>query len=392
MGGGDICRHLAVRGTTPDRGLPVGRFCMFTHVVPQAEGHATWVMFMYGLLHSYASKIRTLARRACVRPIVHFSASFCDPVRTPDDCMRASYCDGYYVPLPEGHPFPMGKFPALHRLLRREGLLDPSDVVAPRQADWSALRRVHTADYLTRLAEGTLPAHAERRMGLPWSERLVYRSRLAVQGTLNAAVMALTDGLAANLAGGTHHAFPNHGEGFCVLNDVAVAVRVLQSACWVRRVLIVDLDVHQGNANAAVFAEDDSVFTFSMHGAENYPFEKPSSSLDVPLADSMGDQAYMNTLKRYLPQTLDAAQPDLVFYLGGIDVAADDQFGRLSLTREGLHARDRYVLEQIHARTLPVVLLLSGGYAETPEATADLHAVMYREAARVFDAATAPAP
>jgi acetoin utilization deacetylase AcuC-like enzyme len=303
--------------------------------------------------------------------------------------MRASYCDGYYVPLPEGHPFPMAKFPALHRLLRREGLLGPTDVVAPRQADWTDLRRIHTSEYLTHLAEGTLPARAERRMGLPWSERLVYRSRLAVQGTINAAFMALTDGLAANLAGGTHHAFPTQGEGFCVLNDVAVAVRVLQAACWVQRVLIIDLDVHQGNANAAVFADDDSVFTFSMHGAKNYPFEKPPSSLDVPLDDGTDDQRYLDTLKVYLPRTLDAARPDLVFYLGGIDVATDDRFGRLSLTREGLHARDRYVLRQLRARDLPVALLLSGGYAETPEKTADLHAITHREAARVYDVATA---
>ena len=303
--------------------------------------------------------------------------------------MRASYCDGYYVPLPEGHPFPMAKFPALHRLLRREGLLGPTDVVAPRQADWTDLRRIHTSEYLTHLAEGTLPARAERRMGLPWSERLVYRSRLAVQGTINAAFMALTDGLAANLAGGTHHAFPTRGEGFCVLNDVAVAVRVLQAACWVQRVLIIDLDVHQGNANATVFADDDSIFTFSMHGAKNYPFEKPPSSLDVPLDDETEDQRYLDTLRTYLPRTLDAARPDLVFYLGGIDVATDDRFGRLSLTREGLHARDRYVLRQLRARDLPVALLLSGGYAETPEKTADLHAITHREAARVYDVATA---
>jgi len=298
--------------------------------------------------------------------------------------MRVSYSDGYYVPLPDGHPFPMAKFPALRRRLLEEGLITEGDVVAPRQADWAALRRVHTSGYLARLARGTLSDHAERRMGLPWSKRLVYRSRLAVQGTINAAFMALTDGVAANLAGGTHHAFPDRGEGFCVLNDVAVAIRVLQNACWARRILIVDLDVHQGNANAAVFAEDDSVFTFSMHGAKNYPFEKPPSSLDVPVDDGTGDETYLNTLKRHLPNTLDAVQPDLVFYLGGIDVATDDRFGRTALSREGLHARDGYVLEQIRARNLPVALLLSGGYAETPEATADLHAVMYREAARVF--------
>ncbi|WP_103019998.1 histone deacetylase family protein [Salinibacter altiplanensis] len=299
--------------------------------------------------------------------------------------MRVSYCDGYHLPLPEGHPFPMAKFPALHQQLLDEDVIRPPDVVAPRQADWTDLRRVHTADYLTHLAEGSLSEHAERRMGLPWSERLVYRSRLAVQGTINAALMALTDGVAGNLAGGTHHAFPGHGEGFCVLNDVAVAIRVLQAACWVQRVLVVDLDVHQGNANAAVFADDASVFTFSMHGAKNYPFEKPPSSLDVPLDDATGDQSYLDTLQSYLPRTLDAVQPDLVFYLGGIDVATDDRFGRLSLTRAGLHARDRYVLEQIQAHDRPVALLLSGGYADTPEATADLHAIMYREAAHVFE-------
>jgi acetoin utilization deacetylase AcuC-like enzyme len=302
--------------------------------------------------------------------------------------MRVSYSDGYYVPLPDGHPFPMAKFPALHRRLLTEGLIDEQDVVAPRQADWADLRRAHTSSYLNRLARGTLSDRAERRMGLPWSKRLVYRSRLAVQGTINAAFMALTDGLAANLAGGTHHALPDHGEGFCVLNDVAVAVRVLQSACWAQRILIVDLDVHQGNANAAFFADDNSVFTFSMHGAKNYPFEKPPSSLDVPLDDDTDDQTYLRTLKTYLPDTLDTVNPDLVFYLGGIDVAADDRFGRMALSREGLHARDGYVLEQIRARNLPVVLLLSGGYAETPELTADLHAVMHREAARVFDTPT----
>ena len=299
--------------------------------------------------------------------------------------MRVSYSDGYYVPLPDGHPFPMAKFPALHRQLREDGLLRAADVVAPRQADWADLRRAHTASYLSRLARGALSDRAERRMGLPWSKQLVYRSRLAVQGTINAAFMALTDGVAANLAGGTHHAFPDHGEGFCVLNDVAVTVRVLQTACWVRRVLIVDLDVHQGNANAAFFADDDTVFTFSMHGAKNYPFEKPPSSLDVPLDDDTTDAPYLKTLRTYLPDTLDAVQPDLVFYLGGIDVAADDRFGRMALTRDGLHARDRYVLEQLHARDLPVVLLLSGGYAQTPDLTADLHAIMHREAARVFD-------
>jgi acetoin utilization deacetylase AcuC-like enzyme len=298
--------------------------------------------------------------------------------------MRASYRDGYYVPLPEVHPFPMAKFPALHRRLLREGLLRAENIVAPRPADWSDLLRVHTSAYLRALAEGALSEQAERRMGLPWSERLVWRSRLAVQGTVNAALMALEDGVAANLAGGTHHAFPGYGEGFCVLNDVAVAVRLLRRSRWIERALIVDLDVHQGNANAAYFADTEAVFTFSLHAANNYPFEKPASSLDVALPDDPGDAAYLDALKTHLPGVLDAARPDLIFYLGGIDVAAGDRFGRINLSREGLRERDRYALSRLAAHDAPVTLLLSGGYADTPDATADLHAEMHRAAHDVF--------
>lgn len=298
--------------------------------------------------------------------------------------MRVSFCGDYFVPLPDDHPFPMGKFPALHTRLVREGLLGESEVVTPRQADWADLRRVHTPKYLRTLAQGTLSPRSERRLGLPWSRQLVRRSRLAVQGTINAAFMALRKGVAANLAGGTHHALPDHGEGFCVLNDVAVAIRVLQASRWVRRVLILDLDVHQGNGNAAFFREDESVFTFSIHGKRNYPFEKPPSSVDIPLEDGTEDEKYLDVLRSHLPQTLDAFEPNLVFYLAGVDVAAGDRFGRLALTPIGLTKRDHFVLEQLHGREIPVALLLSSGYARTPEDTAELHAITHREAVRVF--------
>lgn len=278
----------------------------------------------------------------------------------------------------------MGKFPALHRLLLQEAIIRPRDVVSPRQVEWSDLMRVHTPSYLSALAQGTLSKQEERRMGLPWSKRLVVRSRLAVQGTINTAMMALEDGIAANLAGGTHHAFPGHGEGFCVLNDVAVAIRLLKQSCWIRRALVVDLDVHQGNGTAAIFDPDPDVFTFSMHGAKNYPFEKPPSSLDVPLPDAVTDAAYLDVLRDHLPTVLRQVQPDLVFYLAGIDVMADDRYGRMALSREGLHARDRFVLETVKATRAPLALLLSGGYAATPELTADLHAVTHREAHRVY--------
>ena len=298
--------------------------------------------------------------------------------------MRVSYSEGYFTPLPPRHPFPMGKFPALHRLLLEEGLIGSENVVEPREVDWSDLLLVHTDAYLRHFAYGTLTKAAVRLQGLPWSEGLVRRSRLAVRGTINAALMALEDGVAANLAGGTHHAFADHGEGFCIFNDVAIAVRVLGREGWIRRALVVDLDVHQGNGTAAIFAGDPDVFTCSLHGEKNYPFRKVPSTLDVGLPDGTGDDAYLDALRRHLPDVIARARPDLVFYLAGIDVLADDRFGRLALTRAGLHARDGYVLETLRAAGLPVVLLRSGGYGPTPEETADRHAVCHREARRVF--------
>ena len=298
--------------------------------------------------------------------------------------MRVSYADGYVVPLPPKHPFPMAKFAALRRIVEAEGLVRPEEVIAPREADWADLLLVHSREYLTKLAGGEQSRQEERRMGLPWSEALVRRSRLAVQGTVNAAIMALHDGLAGNLAGGTHHAMPGHAEGFCVLNDVGVAVRTVQRSGWARRALIVDLDVHQGNGNAAFFADDPDVFTLSVHGAKNYPFRKPPSSLDVPLPDGTTDDAYLDALRPALQTAIAQARPDLVVYLAGVDVLAGDRYGRLALTRAGLRARDRHVCETVRAAGIPLCLLLSGGYAETPDATADLHADVYRAAASVY--------
>lgn len=294
--------------------------------------------------------------------------------------MRVSYAEDYFVPLPAGHAFPMGKFPALFRILTEEGRVTPADVVEPGEAAWEELELVHTKDYLRRLETGAFGREELRRLGLPWSPALVRRSRLAVRGTVNAAWMALEDGIAANLAGGTHHAFPDRGEGFCVLNDVGVAVRVLRRAGWIRRALVIDLDVHQGNGTAAVFAADPDTFTFSVHGARNYPFHKVPSDLDVALPDATGDAVYLAALREHLPAALDAARPDLVFYLGGVDVLEGDRFGRLALTRAGLEARDRFVVGTVRGRDLPLTLLLSGGYAKTDELTADLHASAHRAA------------
>ncbi len=301
--------------------------------------------------------------------------------------MRVSYCPDYYVPLPAGHPFPMAKFPELHRILRAEGLIADADVIEPEEAPWDLLESVHTRDYLDHLRTGTLGREAERRLGLPWSARLARRSRLAVQGTLNAAEMALEDGIAANLAGGTHHAFAGHGEGFCVLNDVAVTVRHLTATGRIRRSLVVDLDVHQGNGTAAILADDPAAFTLSVHGASNYPFHKTKSDLDLPLEDGTGDGPYLELLAAQLPALLDLHRPDLVLYLGGVDVLEGDRYGRLALTREGLRRRDRLVIGAAAQRGTPMVLLMSGGYAPSPTATADLHAIAHREARGILERA-----
>jgi acetoin utilization deacetylase AcuC-like enzyme len=280
----------------------------------------------------------------------------------------------------------MGKYPALFDILQREGLIRSEDVIEPHEADWTDIMLVHTPDYLGALASGSLERPAERRLGLPWSPALLRRSRLAVQGTIDAASMALESGIAANLAGGTHHAFADHGEGYCVLNDVAIATRLLQRSHAIRRALIVDLDVHQGNGTASIFAGDSSVYTFSIHGENNYPLRKEQSSRDVGVVDEMGDTAYVDTLSCHLSEVWSEARPDIVFYLAGVDCASGDRYGRLSLSAEGIRWRDRVVLAQAYQRGVPVVLVLAGGYARTAQLTADLHAMAHREAAAVFGA------
>jgi acetoin utilization deacetylase AcuC-like enzyme len=300
--------------------------------------------------------------------------------------VRVSYHPDYHVELPATHPFPMGKYPRVHGLLREAGVVSAGEVMEPAEAALGDLARVHTAGYLDKLETGALSAAEVRRLGVPWSARLWRRARLATQGTLLAARAALEDGVAGNLAGGTHHAFADRGEGFCVLNDVAVAIRALQAG-GLRRALVVDLDVHQGNGTAAIFAGDPDVYTFSMHGARNYPTQKVASSRDVGLPDGTGDDGYLEALARHLPEVVAASRPELVFYLAGVDPAAGDRYGRLALTEDGLRARDRMVVGEALGRGLPVVLLLAGGYAHSAARTAELHANTFIEAAAVAGAA-----
>jgi acetoin utilization deacetylase AcuC-like enzyme len=305
--------------------------------------------------------------------------------------MRVSYHPDYYVELPPTHPFPMSKYPRVFERLRAAGVVAEGEVMQPEEAPMEALARVHTAGYIEKLEAGTLSEQEIRRLGVPWSPRLWRRSRLAAAGTLLAARAALEDGLAGNLAGGTHHAFADRGEGFCVLNDVAVAVRALQHAGELRRALVVDLDVHQGNGTAAIFEGDDDVFTLSLHGERNYPTQKMRSTLDVGLPDGTGDDAYLEALDGALRAALGRFEPEIAFYLAGVDPAAGDRYGRLALTDEGLRRRDRHVLRELRGRGLPVVLLLAGGYAASAERTAELHAGTFIEAA-ALEAALAGRP
>jgi acetoin utilization deacetylase AcuC-like enzyme len=303
--------------------------------------------------------------------------------------MRVFYTPRYYADIGEGHVFPIRKFELVRDRLLAEGTLSPSEIVEPREAAVEDVLLVHTEDYVTRLRAGSLDARELRRLGLPWSKALVRRSFLATAGTLGAARAALEGGAASNLAGGTHHAFPDRGEGFCVLNDVAVAIRALRRDRKIRRASVVDLDVHQGNGTAAIFEGDPEVFTFSIHGAKNYPLFKQRSSLDVELPDGTGDDEYLDALARHLPRAFEHA-PDLIFYLGGADPYAGDKLGRLSLSIEGLRARDEHVLRECRARGVPVATVMSGGYAADINDTVEIHCNTIRAVKTIFDGVPSP--
>jgi acetoin utilization deacetylase AcuC-like enzyme len=281
--------------------------------------------------------------------------------------MRAWSSARFTVPLPDGHRFPIAKYARIRDEIVARGLLPASAIEEPDRADRWALELVHTPSYADAVLAGTLTSAEVRRLGFPWSPHLRERSLRTVQGTLEAARDALETGLGINLAGGTHHAYPGHAEGFCVFNDVAIAIRVLQREGRLARAAVVDLDVHQGNGTAHIFSDDPDVFTFSMHGARNYPFRKERSALDVDLDDGCEDAAYLAALDTHLGPVLDAAGPELVFYLGGADPYVHDRFGRLGLTVAGLLERDRRSFDAFRSRGLPAVLTLAGGYARERE-------------------------
>jgi acetoin utilization deacetylase AcuC-like enzyme len=300
--------------------------------------------------------------------------------------MRVYYTPRYYADIGEGHVFPIRKFELVRDRLLSEGTLRPEDIVEPQPAPVADVLLVHTEDYITRLRAGALTERELRRLGLPWSKALVRRSFLATGGTISAARHALTHKVGSNLAGGTHHAFPDRGEGFCVLNDVAVAIRVLRRDRLIERAAIIDCDVHQGNGTATIFADDESVFTFSMHGAKNYPLFKARSSLDVELPDKTSDTDYLKTLEEHLPRVF-AHRPDIIFYLGGADPFAGDKLGRLSLSIAGLRARDELVLSECRRQGVPVATVMSGGYALQIADTVEIHCNTIRAVRLVYASA-----
>jgi acetoin utilization deacetylase AcuC-like enzyme len=294
--------------------------------------------------------------------------------------LRLFYCDQYTIPLPAGHKFPATKYRLLREVLAAEGSfqLEPAPLAEPE-----TIALAHDPDYIRHFLEGTLDPLAMRRIGFPWSKELTRRTLASLGGTLAAADDALSRGFGGNLAGGTHHAFRGEGAGFCVFNDIAVAILALRRAGRAARAAVIDLDVHQGDGTAAIFQDDPAVLTISVHGRNNFPFRKQQSCVDIDLADGAGDAAYLSAVEGVLPRVFEF-QPDVVFYQAGVDGLAGDRLGRLALTHEGLRSRDRLVMEGCRSRAIPIVATLGGGYAEPIARTVEAHANTFRTAATVF--------
>ncbi|HSG21446.1 MAG TPA: histone deacetylase [Azonexus sp.] len=298
--------------------------------------------------------------------------------------MQLFYTDIFVLPLPTGHRFPMEKYSRLRESLLASGEFSATDFHLPHAATDEELARAHDPAYIQQVCSGQLPEKAQKAIGFPWSAGMVERSRRSAGATICACRAAFADGVSANLAGGTHHAFRDRGEGFCVFNDAAIAARAMQAEGRARRVLIVDCDVHQGNGTARILSGDQSIFTFSIHGARNYPFEKEQSDLDIELPDGCADDAYLIRLDEGLNTAFDLARPDLVIYLAGADPYCDDRLGRLSLSFAGLAERDHRVFSRCKALGIPLAIAMAGGYARQIDDTVAIHASTIRLAKAIW--------
>ena len=294
------------------------------------------------------------------------------------------YHPDYVAPLPEGHRFPMPKFKLLHDLLLADNIIKPEQVYLPELPSTEILELVHTSDYVRGYCEGTLDSKIQRRIGLPWSNALAKRTRIAVGGTILTAKLALQYGCACNTAGGTHHAFPSYGSGFCIFNDLAIAAKAIQQEGLVNKILIVDLDVHQGDGTAWIFQNDESVFTFSMHCEANFPGRKQTSDLDVPLPVGLDDDGYLQILAKHLPDLLTEVKPDLVLFDAGVDTHVSDRLGKLALTDRGIYRRERLVLSTCFDAGYPVASVIGGGYSNNIQELVYRHSLIHRAAIEVY--------
>lgn len=298
--------------------------------------------------------------------------------------LKIAWNDYYAHPLPENHRFPMAKYDLIPEQLIYEGTISRDNLFAPKLLPDSTIVLTHDRDYWRKLKQGLLTKSEIRKTGFPYSPRLIHRETAIAQGTLDASFYALQYGIAMNIAGGTHHAFTDRGEGFCLLNDIAIAANYLLSQGILSRILVVDLDVHQGNGTAQIFRDESSVFTFSMHGAFNYPLQKENSDLDVPLPDKTGDDYYLKILDATLKKLIDDIEPQIIFYLSGVDVLKTDKLGRLSMSIQGCRKRDQFVLELCKSNNIPVVVSMGGGYSEKISIIIEAHSNTFRLAQEIF--------
>ena len=290
----------------------------------------------------------------------------------------------YVLPLPENHRFPMEKYDLLPKQLVHEGTCDPEDFFSPQAIDDKIVKVIHQKEYVDRLKHMKLDQSEVRKIGFPISQQLVEREFIITGGTIEGALKSLESGISFNIAGGTHHAHSSHGEAFCMLNDQAIAARYLLDHQHAKKVLIIDLDVHQGNGTAQIFKKEERVFTFSMHGKKNYPFRKEHSDWDIALEDETGDEVYLDILNDALPRIFERVDPDFVFYLSGVDVVETDRLGRLELSIEGCKKRDEQVLKFCHKHSLPVQCSMGGGYSKDIKLIIEAHANTYRVAQQIF--------
>lgn len=298
--------------------------------------------------------------------------------------LKIAYHSMYCHPLPEGHRFPMVKYELLPEQLIREGTCSKANFFTPETPNDKHILAVHTPEYYDDLLNMTLNQRAARKIGFPLSEMLIKREIIIADGTIKASQYALQHGLAMNIAGGTHHAYTNRGEAFCLLNDQAIGARYLQRKGLAKKILIVDLDVHQGNGTAEIFNKDQSVFTFSIHGKNNYPFKKEVSDLDIALEDDTDDSRYLQILKQTLPRLIEDQEPDFIYYLSGVDVIKSDKLGRLGLTINGSKERDRFVLQTCKDLNIPVMCSMGGGYSQDIKVIVEAHANTFRLAQDIF--------